>query len=374
MKVPAIPSATAVLAVWWSVLAGCASAQPASDDHANHEQPGKELVVFLSAEAHNISSSGSTETLNEDAWFAADIVLALTRDRFRLFGEYLLTTEEHDLERFQLGYELVPNTLIWLGRYHQPASAWNTEHHHGRYLQTSVTRPSVELWEDEQGIVPQHIAGLLVDSRRPLGESAGLQVSVGAGLGPRIEEGKLEAFDLVDPHESGRHVSWTARLAYLPDYAGQSSFGLVAAHHRIPVVDGSIVNLPQTTEVQQDVYGAFINWYADQWKVVAVVYDIRIDLRGPGTSRREHFVAGYLEADRQLPNGFTAFGRIEDSGNARNSTYLAGNYPDFELRRFIAGLRWDVRPRHAITLELARGETIRARQNEVRLQWSAAVP
>ena len=63
----------------------------------------------------------------------------------RLFGEYLVSSVEHDLERFQIGYELVPDTLIWAGRFHQPASAWNVEHHHGRYLQTSITRPAVEL-------------------------------------------------------------------------------------------------------------------------------------------------------------------------------------------------------------------------------------
>jgi hypothetical protein len=364
---------TASLVVASCFLPCCVSAQPA-EEHLKHEQPAKELVVFVSTEAHHVDSSTSTSALNEDAWFSADIVLALTRGRFRLFGEYLVSAEEHDLERLQLGYELVPNSVAWVGRFHQPASAWNTEHHHGRYLQTSITRPSIELWEDENGVVPQHVAGVLLDSRRALGDLGGLQLSGGGGLGPRIIEGKLDPFDLLNPHEGRRHISWTARLSYLPDYTGASEFGFVLARHRIPVIDQSIVNLPLANEVRQSVYGLFGQWHQEPWRVVAAVYDIRIGLRGPGITRDERFVAGYAEVDRSMARGLVAYGRLENSERATRSLYLSGNYPDLEVRRALVGLRWDLRPRHALTLEVGRGETIRARQTEVRLQWSAALP
>ncbi len=339
-----------------------------------HRHQEKELVLFLSTEAHRISSSRSTDALNEDAWFSADIVLALTRDKFRLFGEYLVSPAEHDLERFQAGYELVPNAVVWLGRYHQPGSAWNTEHHHGRYLQTSITRPSIELWEDEAGIVPQHVSGVLLDTRPSLGDAGGLQVSLGSGLGPRIQEGQLDAFDLLDPHESSRRISWTGRVGWLPDDAGASAVGLLFARHRIPVLDGSIVNLPTATEVRQEVYGAYTNWTQDPWHVLGAIYDVRFALRGAGVARSERFIAGYLQVARQLPRGVLVYGRIEDSSHAGRSLYLSGNFGDFEVRRALAGVRWDVRPRHALTFEAGRGTTIRAHQNEFRLQWSAALP
>ena len=365
--------AAASLVVGWSAFAGCAFAQ-SSSEHTNHEQPGKELVLFLRGEAHHLSSSTSPNSPSEDSWFSADIVLALTRDRFRVFGEYLVEQQEHDLERLQLGYEVVPNTVAWIGRFHQPASAWNTEHHHGRYLQTSITRPSVELWEDEDGIIPQHIAGVLVDSRQTLGDHGGLEVSAGAGLGPRIEEKKLEPLDLVDPHEAGRHISWLARVAYQPDFFGASAFGVVAARHRIPVMDGSIVNFPLTTEVRQDIYGAFAYWSQEPWRVVATVYDVHLGLLSPAGTRGERFLTGYVEADRELPHSLVAFGRVEDTSRASRSAYLTGNHPDFEVRRLILGLRWDLRPRQALTVEAGRGETSRGHQNEIRLQWSAALP
>ncbi len=155
--------------------------------------------------------------------------MAINRGRFRLFGEYELSNEEHDLERFQVGFEPAADTIIWLGRFHQPASAWNTEHHHGRYLQTAITRPSVELWEDEQGIIPQHISGLYVDSRRPIGANAGLQISGGAGWGVTIDRDGLQPVDLLDPHVADHRLSLTGRIAYLPSYVGTNSFGLLLA-------------------------------------------------------------------------------------------------------------------------------------------------
>ena len=53
------------------------------------------------------------------------------------------------------------------GRFHQPGSAWNNELHHGHYLQTAITRPAIEAWEDEEGLIPQHLVGTLLESRRP---------------------------------------------------------------------------------------------------------------------------------------------------------------------------------------------------------------
>ena len=78
----------------------------------------------------------------------ADALLSLQKGPFKLFGEYLLSDHEGDLERFQLGWQLSGDTVIWIGRFHQPTSVWNHDHHHGQYLQTSITRPAIDEWED----------------------------------------------------------------------------------------------------------------------------------------------------------------------------------------------------------------------------------
>ena len=74
----------------------------------------------------------------EDDVLQADMLLSLQKGPFKLFAEYLLSDHEGDLERFQLGWQLSNDTVIWIGRYHQPTSVWNHDHHHGQYLQTSI--------------------------------------------------------------------------------------------------------------------------------------------------------------------------------------------------------------------------------------------
>ncbi len=352
-----------------------AGAQSMSGHEGMHEPSSDQLVIFVHGEAHHISAPRPPIELNEDAAAAADIVLAASRDRFRVFGEFLLSSKEHDLERFQLGVEPVPNTVVWFGRFHQPASAWNTEHHHGRYLQTTITRPSIEMWEDEEGAIPQHLTGLLLEARPAIGESAGLQLSLGAGLGPRIQEdGELDPLDLLDVHRGRRRTSWSGRIAFLPDYVGASAFGLLAARHEIPVIDAAAAAALGATRVRQDLYGAFADWRREPWRAIAAVYDVRVALDGGSAAKTESFVAGYAQAEWQLPHGFTLYGRQESSSRAARSTYLSVGHQSFDVRQTTLGLRSDFRPRMALTLEIARAETLQGRQNEFRLQWSAALP
>jgi len=336
--------------------------------------PSSELVLFASLEGHEFSAPASANQLNEDATAIGDAVFAINRGRFRLFGEYQLSDEEHDLERMQVGMEVVPDTVVWLGRFHQPASAWNTEHHHGRYLQTAITRPSIELWEDEQGIIPQHLSGLLVDSRRPLGDDAGLQVSVGAGLGTVVENTGLAEFDLLDPHMYGRRMAYTGRIAYLPDYVGTSNYGLLFARNDMPVHDAQAAVLLHATDVRQDLVGAYADWNGGPWQVHAALYDVAMHLDGPDASRAESFVAGYVQLERQLPHRLTGYAREENSSSAADSIYIQVNHPDFQLRRATMGLRWDFHRRQALTVEVTRGHSVRTDQDAFRMQWSAALP
>lgn len=353
---------------------GAAAAQPAADEHAHHDHGG-EMLLFTSAVAHRYSPRTSAPLLKEDAPFAADLVLSLgSEKRWRLFGEFLASTEEHDVERLQLGWEAWPDTVVWLGRYHQPASAWNLEHHHGRYLQTAVSRPSVELWEDERGIVPQHLSGLLVESRQDLPEGQALRLALGTGWGANATTEGLEPMDLTDPRREGRRLSWSARLGWQPDALGSSEFGVVAAGHRTPVRDGATAAALDATLLHQAVFGAFADWRREPWRVAATVYEIRVDAAGGAAPRSERFRVGYLQAEGQLRAALTGYLRLEDSDGARASRYVAGIAPEFELRRTLLGLRWDVWRHQALTVEVGRGITFAGRRTETRLQWSAVFP
>jgi len=345
-------------------LLGGAQAQDKKETAARREAGA---IFFVSGEARHFSGV-EQDSLNEDAPLSVDAVFTFSHDRFRLFGEYLLTTREHDLERFQVGYEPVADTQVWLGRYHQPASAWNNENHHGRYLQTAITRPSVELWEDEGGILPQHLTGVLLESRLAAGESAGVQAHLGIGLAPTVEDGELVPFDLLSPSRDGRHWSWSARLAYQPQLLSPTQFGVLAAQYRMPVVDPMGV-AGSTDPIEQDVYGGYANVQEDPWRVSLAIYDVWMKQNGS----KEDFWAGYVQVERQFRHALTLYGRVEDSWGAEDSRYIQTAHRGFELRAAVAGLRWDFRSRQALTVEAARSTTLDGNRSEYRLQWSAAL-
>jgi hypothetical protein len=342
---------------------------------ADHEHMSNEFEVFLAGEA--IHGSGQEHAGDDDTWINADVVFGLTKHQFRVFGEFYITPDEHDLERLQFGFEFVPETVLWLGRFHQPGSAWNTEHHHGRYLQTAITRPFIERWEDEQGLLPQHITGALLESRRPFGRDGAVQFSAGAGAGPGLQHNELDPVDLTD-HNPGRHrLSVTGRLAYLPEYTGASSYGLLFGHDQTETGSRSIITALNSHHANLTIYGAYADWYSEPWRIIGATYYVDVAL--DQTTRNESFISGYLQAERQLPRNLTLFGRLENSTRMQESKYVAlfddhdGDI-DVALRRNAVGLRWDYVRHQALTIELSHVDSLLQRSDEVRLQWSAVVP
>ncbi len=342
---------------------------------AEHEHSSSDFEVFVAAEAFH--GTGQTHSGGADPWIDADLVFGATAHRFRVFGEYYVTPDERDLERFQMGFEFVPETVLWLGRFHQPASAWNTEHHHGQYLQTDITRPYIERWEDEHGIIPQHIIGALFESRQPFGKDGAIQISSGVGAAPVLSDQQLDAFSLIGSNPGRHRLSVTGRLAYLPHYTGASSLGLLFGHDDLSVSSARTLASLNSNNLKLSIYGAYSDWTAEPWRIVAAGYYVDVSLMQ--ISQHESFTSGYLQFERQLPRRFTVFGRLECSARLQESRYVAlfndadGDI-EIALRRQALGLRWDFTRRQALTFEISHIVSLSQKSNELRAQWSAAIP
>lgn len=326
-----------------------------------------DLVLFGSAEAYLLD--GDDPAYDEDGLeLAADIVGSWSAGRFRAFGELLLATEEQELERLQLGWELAPETFAWLGRFHQPASAWNTSYHHGQYLQPSITRPAIEEWEDEGGVLPQHVEGLLLETRRPLAGGQGFAVSFSAGIGPVLGAEGLEPFEVLSSRTSERRPAFGLQVKFLPVFSDDDGFGLVASHDEIGFEEG--VYAGPANHIDLELLGAYLAWDRGPWQVQATVYSIRSDFSGEAGGG-DSFVAGYLQVQREFGGAFKVLARFEDSVDAAGSGYLR-LFPDFVEQRSVLDLRWDFDARQALTFEYADGHAREGRFNAFRLQWSAA--
>lgn len=338
-----------------------------------------DVLVFGSAEL--FESSGFDAPVSDefkhvfvsDQLVAADIIFSLQKGRFRLFGEHLLTNHESDLERFQIGWEPTEDTVIWLGRFHQASSVWNHEHHHGQFLQTSITRPAIEEWEDQDGILPQHFTGLLVESSWHLAGNRGLRTAIGGGLAPLITADGLEPFDVTHPDVHKYQLGFQARIGFLPDELEDSGFGLMFAHNELNWEATPPPQFANATHIDQTVIGAFGNYSNDPWHVNGAVYYIDTDPVAAGPA--DHytgFVTGYLQVERNLSPGVVLFGRHENSINAADVPYLS-LFPNYVPKRTVLGVRWEFHRRQAVTMQVAKSHSLVDSYGEFRLQWSGAL-
>ena len=304
---------------------------------------------------------------------AVDIFYSTDYERLRFLAEFLVSRDEREMERLQLGWLVQPTTTLWLGRFHNPLGFWNTEHHHGAFMQTTISRPAITNFEDYYGVLPTHVAGLLAEGMLDR-EHGTFNYAFGIGQGPNLGEEELEPVNILELKGGGAvsgdggKLTASARLSYRPldDSAGE--FGGFSGYTRIPVVGRAIA------EVDQTVAGAFYTVEAGRLRVLGELYYVSNRLKGTAPTRDADFTAGYLQAEYQAHPGWTLFGRLEDSHGAKNDAYL-DLIPEFVNTRTVAGARFEVARHQALKLELSRNKRQDdARFNELSLQWSMVYP
>lgn len=304
----------------------------------------------------------------DDRELGAEAALFYSRKfgRLRVLGELLLSREEADLERLQVGWQATSATILWLGRFHTPLGYWHTQYHHGSFLETAITHPAITNFEDEDGILPTHTTGLLIQTAKTYRTSS-LNVDLGLGAGPELM-GQLEAMDVLNPG-TGRHkLNASLRVAYHPDALGPKVIGAFLGHSRIPGTSLA------PKEVELTVAGLYANWEADGVRLFSAAFAVtdRLD-RGNGNDEQGSFVTAYLQGEWNRRPQWTFYGRVEGTRGADNDPYLA-LFPGFVRDRAVAGVRFDLNEKHALKFEVADVRRKGGRYRQIGLQWSASLP
>jgi len=341
---------------------------PASAD-SQHE-----LLLFPSVDSFDTFSE--SDPLVKDSFLRGtlDLLYSYSTQRFRFLGEYVLSTEESELERLKVGWMWHDNAMLWFGRTHTTSKHWTSEYHHGQYLQTSITRPSLEEWEDESGPIPSHVTGLSLDVRHSLQDDAAFNWVVSAGLAPKFVGDELMPFDMLDP-ESGHGLSLNFKLSYQPQEFEMMQVGLISSWNDINVDSASSPSLADLDQIEQFTVGAFADW---QWKNLRLIasfvrFDLELDYFGDEVD--DDFDLGYLQLEYAVSEDVTLFGRSDNGFGEDWSPYLR-LLPAFVSHKHMLGARWDLVKNHALTIEVA--DTAQQAQptdheyyKEFRLQWSA---
>ena len=345
----------------------------ATPGYAAQSNSQSDWLVFLSAENQRPFGIDSSLQPDPNGEYAAQILFNHTYGALHLLVESEVSNDDSGIDRLQIGWQIDADNSLWLGKFHQPASSWNFGHDHGHYLQTAISVPSIEAWEDDGGLLPQSTVGALLDSEHRIGSAAGLQLATAAGFAPTPtpEDPHRYWIPLVPGH--GHQLSWSGRATFYPTYLGDRGIGVLLARQRM-----QLGNLPALTaagwrQADESVCGAFADWGFEPWRLLASLYNVDLVLRGGGSQHAESFIAGYVQIERHFGNRWTLFARREDSSRIQDSIYVSAFGDRLPIQKSLAGLRWEFTPRQAITVEAARVRTTADTFYEARLQWSAVI-
>ena len=304
-----------------------------------------ELALLPSAMAVSDRVPAGEPARHDDSG-TVDLFFSHDQGQLRVLTEVALGNGYGDVERLQAGWRMSPQTSLWFGRFHNPIGYWNTEFHHGRYLETTVGRPRIMEFEDGAGALPIHLFGSWMHTDRPLGEGGSLGLDVAAGSGPAVE-GQLEPISLPNG------VRWngpafTLRATLRPDATLDDQLGLYISTTRIPYAD-----LPGAM-VDQRLAGLFVN--RDWGPVRLIVEALRVTQTASSAAPFPwpSFDAGYIQGEYHSASlawiGYLRSERIDSSLNPGYSAL----FPSLSRQRDVAGIRWDFRANQALKLEAGR--------------------
>ena len=320
-------------------------------------------------ESHEMAMPHGDDILRKNQLDAALIIFhSADYGRLRVLSEFELeiSEREFEIERLQVGWLLNPETTAWLGRFHTPLGYWNTQYHHGSYIQASVTRPGITSFHGLEAPLPMHTTGLLVEGIRPL-ESQEVHYQFNLGAGSSLQEHGLEPVDFLNLNAGSHKLQVGVRLSYLPDPVIPNEVGGFAAYTIIPSTHEPIREVRQTTA------GAFGNWEYERLRLIGELYFVSNDLVTEAGSARASFTNYNLQAEYTLHPDWILYARAEDTLNAADDPYL-DLFPEFIKRRALAGLRFELTHNQALKLEWADVKRRNDQFNEIILQWSAAFP
>lgn len=297
-----------------------------------------------------------------------DIFYTAEFNQTRFLAEFKASSREKELERLQIGWHILPGKTLWAGRFHNPLSFWNTQTHHGDFLQSSLSRPTIANYEDAHGPLPAHISGFLLESSRTAGDSE-ISYMAGLGIGPTFNV-TLQPLDLLDPSKPGK-IAASFRLGYYPEVGNPDQFGAALGYARIPVS-----NVLQIDEVRQTVFSAFLNFEKDKFHLTGELFIFDDRVSGATNTSRYTTVSAYVQPEYKLGESgrTTVFGRVESTPHAAHDGYLS-LLPEFSPFQSMVGLRFDLTPAQAIKVEAARTRRQDGLEfNSISAQWSMILP
>jgi len=187
-----------------------------------------------------------------------------------------------EVERMIVRFDHSDYLKMSLGRYHTPINFWNTEYHHGQWLQTTIQRP--EMVQFGGRFLPVHFVGALVEGITPAG---GLNLNYQAGVG----NGRSSIISRAgDAGDSNGKRAFLATLFVKPDAAYGLRVGGSAYADTITLASGQ--------EFEERIVTAHAAWQKEDPEVIAELASVRHQQAGSSVATWSH--AYYVQVAYRL--------------------------------------------------------------------------
>jgi hypothetical protein len=238
-----------------------------------------------------------------------------------------------EVERSIIRFDQSDKLKISFGRYHTPINYWNTQYHHGSWLQTSEARP--EMIQFGGSFLPVHFIGALAEGALPAG---GLNLNYNAGIGNGRGAVISRGGDFGDINNNR---AWLVNLFIKPD----KLYGLQAggSAYRDEITLGA-------TSYREWITSGHLVWARENPEVIAEVANVRHEGIGP-IGGLSNSIAYYVQTAYRLPGLerlWKPYYRFEYIHIPKSDTVFR-LVPS--LNESIIGMRYDISSFAAIKLE-----------------------
>jgi len=215
------------------VLAPVPAVVAAGHDHGAPIEPPTSYPSLKISGFSDIDFSASDQKGTRSGFNEGQFILHLSSalsSKVNYFGEISMTARTDagtgtpqatgfnvEVERSIIRFDQSDKLKLSFGRYHTPVSYWNTEFHHGSWLQTTAARP--EMIQFGGSFIPVHFVGALAEGALPAG---GLNLNYNAGLGNGRSSVISRSGDFGDINNNR---AWLTTLFIKPDRLYGLQFG-----------------------------------------------------------------------------------------------------------------------------------------------------
>lgn len=252
-----------------------------------------------------------------------------------------------DVERIEVGYAFGDWLNIRMGRFHTPVGYYANMYHHGRHMDSTISRPLVLEFEDAGGLVPAHEVGLWArgNINNPIGT---LKYNLAVSNGHKIDADNSETKINMNADDNKNKVflgSLNYELNFLwgvgigASYLSQKLNGYTAAGGTIPTVD-----------LNQQIVGYDIYYDMLPAQFIAEYYSITNEdtLSSPKISYNAN---GYfVQAAYEFQETFRPYIRYEEVNPADNDPFTTSLNLN-KIKRTTYGIRYNLALESSLKLE-----------------------